>query len=238
MIYLEVGDTLHVARHLQHHAGPDTILVSAATARHTRGEVQLEALEPVLLPGASAPVDVYKLLGVAHQRLPLAQPSRRLLSPFVGQAREIALLNERLQQAIHGRGQVVSLVGEAGLGKSRLVSEVSLRWAKSGVAFLTTACQPYGQTIPYLPVRELLRHHLKITPATPADDVTATIRQTLAAVGPDADTMAPDFLALLGMPTAEAVQAAPSPEALRAPLHRDPPTALRQCAAPAARPDP
>ncbi|MBI4611134.1 MAG: adenylate/guanylate cyclase domain-containing protein, partial [Candidatus Rokubacteria bacterium] len=123
MDYTAIGDTTHLAARLQQLAEPDAILVSEATRRLVRGYVRLEALEPVQIKGKTERITAYKVLGVGPRRSPLEPIGERPLSRFVGRERELAALHDLLAQIERGQGQVVGIVGEPGVGKSRFLYE-------------------------------------------------------------------------------------------------------------------
>src|SRR5262249_17797962 len=118
-----VGDVTAQAVALQEHAAPGTILCSAATARLLQGRLPGTAVGPVLLQGQASPAPAYTLHRGNPHRIPSGLPLGRVLSPFVGRERVMATLLALLARAEAGRGQVVGVVGEAGMGKSRLVAE-------------------------------------------------------------------------------------------------------------------
>jgi hypothetical protein len=119
-----MGDTTHLAHQLLHLAAPGAILLSEATRQLVHGTIRLEALIPGAGPSAAASVQAYKALAAAPQVLPWQR--RRVLSPFVGREREMALLQALLVQVGESRGQVLGIVGDPGMGKSRLLYE--FRW--------------------------------------------------------------------------------------------------------------
>src|SRR5215467_12692862 len=134
---------------LGHEAPIGAIVVSEATARLVRSLVQLERLRP----GALAPSQV---LGLRPQRSPSRWGHGRPLTPLAGRTRELAVLHQAYEQTVAGQGQVVGLVGEPGMGKSRLLVEVHRALQGFPVTWLTGHCLSYGRAIPYLPILDLL----------------------------------------------------------------------------------
>ena len=120
--YTAVGDTTRLPARLARQATPGTILVSSATARLVRGSVRLAVDPPVPLPGQATPYMTYQVLGFGPRHAHLLTHGARPLSPLVGRALELATLEALMRRAEDGQGQVVSLVGEPGMGKTRLVS--------------------------------------------------------------------------------------------------------------------
>jgi tetratricopeptide (TPR) repeat protein len=123
----------------------------------------------------------------------------RRLGRFVGRQHEVELLRGLLATATRGQGQVVGIVGEPGIGKSRLLFEFRQSLAGEPVAYLEGHCVSYGATIPYLPVLDLLRDNCGITESDTPEATRAKVHQTLAELGMDAEGGAPYLLHLLGV---------------------------------------
>jgi tetratricopeptide (TPR) repeat protein len=121
MDYSAVGETTVLAARMEQTATPGSIRLSAATLRLVEGLVQVTALGPVPVKGLAEPVEVFELVGASPLRRRLQAAAARGLTPFVGRQPELDALHQALAQAQAGHGQVVALVGEAGVGKSRLV---------------------------------------------------------------------------------------------------------------------
>src|SRR6266446_1588970 len=181
MDYTAVGDTTNLAARLQQVAEPDTILISETTQRLAQGYIRLEALPAVLVKGKAEPITRYKVLGAGPRGSPLAGREERALSPFVGRERELATLEELLAQVEGGHGQVVGIVGEAGVGKSRLLYEFRRRLAGKRVTYLEGRCLPYGSAIPYHPIIDVVRQNCGIVDT----DDAALIRVGNPTVMPD-----------------------------------------------------
>ena len=122
-LYAALDDTTEVAGCLQRLAGPDTILMSAATRRFVQEEVQVEAYEALDRAALPSALSVYRVRAVLVRRAGVPGRGGRPLSPFVGRRRELTALLALLAQAAAGQGQVVGIVGEPGIGKSRLLYE-------------------------------------------------------------------------------------------------------------------
>jgi tetratricopeptide (TPR) repeat protein len=196
MDYTAVGDTTHLAARLQQLAEPGVILISDATARLVEGYARLESRGPIAIRGKSEPVVVHALLGTGTRRSRLDEGGRGL-SRFVGRARELATLLDLLTQVEAGHGQVAGIVGEPGVGKSRLVLE--LRGAVAGVTYLEGRCLSYGRSIPYLPVLDLVRAGCGILDADGPEAVGAKIRATFQTLGLNATEREAYLLNLLGV---------------------------------------
>src|SRR5262249_31835696 len=156
-------DVVSVAMALAERAAPGTILCSDATARLIQRTVRLEAHGSLQVHGRPTSVETYTVLGGSSQRSPVERSRGRVLSPFVGREREMTMLHALLTQVEAGHGQVVGVVGEPGLGKSRLVYEFRHSLGRRRLTYLRGRCLSYGSTTPYLPVLDLLRHSCGIT---------------------------------------------------------------------------
>jgi DNA-binding winged helix-turn-helix (wHTH) protein/class 3 adenylate cyclase/predicted ATPase len=192
-----VGDVLSLALALQEQAMPGQILCSAATARLVQGTVSLTAVGVAQLPGQPTPVHAYAVFESSQRRAPGRPQLRRGLSPFVDREREMATLHALLAQAEAGRGQMVGVVGEAGMGKSRLIAEFRRSLGQKRLTYLTGRCLSFGSMTPYLPVLELLRHHCEMTETDGPADITAKLQRRLQDVGMALEEWAPPLLHLL-----------------------------------------
>jgi class 3 adenylate cyclase/tetratricopeptide (TPR) repeat protein len=216
MDYTAVGDTTNLAARLQQLAEPGTILVSDATRRQIGEQVRLESLAPVQVKGKTEPVQAYRVLGLASHRSPLAARSERPLTRFVGRERELGLLSDLLEQADRGLAQVVGIVGEPGVGKSRLLYEFRQGLAGRRVTYLDGRCQSYGASIPYLPVIDILRSNCGIDDADPPEAVTDKVRFGVEEVGLDPQGTVPYLLNLLGVKDENGTMEALAPDVIRA----------------------
>jgi class 3 adenylate cyclase/tetratricopeptide (TPR) repeat protein len=216
MDYTAVGDTTNLAARLQQLAAPNTILVSQTTAQLVKAHVHLEALEPLHVKGKTIPVRAYKVAGRKLRHSPLERFGERLLSRFVGRAQECATLHELLAQTEDGEGQVVGLVGEAGVGKSRLLYEFRQSLTGKRLTYLEGHCVSYGKTIPYLPVIDIMRSVCGILEADSPEAVVEKVSLSLREVGMDPEEWAPYLLHLLGGREGMEKLASLSPEAIKA----------------------
>jgi tetratricopeptide (TPR) repeat protein len=196
MDYTAVGDTTHLAARLQQLAEPGAILISDATARLVEGYARLESRGPTAIRGKTEPVIVHVVLGPGTRRSRL-DGGRHRLSRFVGRNRELSALVDLLAQVETGQGQVAGIVGEPGVGKSRLVFE--LRGTAPGVTYLEGRCLSYGRSIPYLPVLDLVRAGCGIHDADSPEVVGRKVRAVLEMLGLDAAEREPYVLNLLGV---------------------------------------
>ena len=190
-----IGDVIALATALQEHAAPDTILCSETTMRLVGELVDLEPRAPILLHDLSHPVMAYTLLAPR-----VLSPSRHWLhplSPFVGRERELATLEGLVARAQSGQGHVVVIVGEPGIGKSRLLYEFR-RQVDMSVTYVASECLSYGAASPYLPVLQLLRQMCAITEADSPKTIALKVSERLQQAQMPLDPWAPPLLDLLG----------------------------------------
>jgi class 3 adenylate cyclase len=159
MDYTAVGQTTHLAARMEQMALPGSILLAQAVLSLAEGYVQVTPLGPVPVKGLAAPVDVFELVGASGIRRRLQATAARGLTRFVGRETEFATLVQALERAGAGHGQVVAVVGEAGVGKSRLVYECVQSHHTQGWRVLESASVSYGKATPYFPVLDLLRRY-------------------------------------------------------------------------------
>ena len=197
MDYTAVGDCTHLAARLQQAAAPGTILVSATTARLIEDHVPCELVGALEVRGLSSPITAFRLTGAAASSSSDGR-SRRARSRFVGREREAATLRELVAEAAQGQGRIAGIVGEPGVGKSRLLLEVC-RDVGEGATWLEGRCLSYGGAIPYLPVLDLLRGACGVAEVDPPERAADKVRATLNTLGLDASERAPYLLHLLGL---------------------------------------
>ena len=151
MNYSGVGLTTNLAARMEQLAPPGSIRLTAATLQLVEGAVRVNTLGPIPVKGLAEPIEVFELVGATpvHRRLQAAVA--RGLTRFVGRDQELAVLTQALAQAAQGHGQVVALLGEAGVGKSRLVYELIHSHATQGWRVLESAAVAYGERHAVLP---------------------------------------------------------------------------------------
>jgi len=159
MDYTAVGQTTHLAARMEQMAMPGSILLPQAVLSLAEGYVQVTPLGPMPVKGIATPVDVFELVGVSGIRRRLQATAARGLTRFVGRDTEFAALVQALARAGAGHGQVVAVVGEAGVGKSRLVYECVHSHHTQGWSVLESASVSYGKATPYFPVIDLLKRY-------------------------------------------------------------------------------
>jgi class 3 adenylate cyclase/tetratricopeptide (TPR) repeat protein len=162
MDYTAVGQTTHLAARMEQLASPGTVLMTPATLALAEGYVEVKSLGPVPVKGLTEPVDVHELTGAVPVRSRLHAAAARGLTKFVGRTQELGQLAQALERARAGHGQVVAVVGEAGVGKSRLYWEFSRSHRTRDWLILQSSSVSYGKASPYLPTIDLLRAYFQI----------------------------------------------------------------------------
>ncbi|MGO4329003.1 adenylate/guanylate cyclase domain-containing protein [Cupriavidus sp. 2TAF22] len=160
--YDPVGHTMHIAARMEGVATPSSILVSESTHKLAEGYFEFKALGRTQIKGLREPLAVYEVLGLGALRTRLQVGAQRGLARFVGREAELKRLGEALERARAAQGQIVGVVGEAGVGKSRLFHEFKAR-AQQGCMVLETFSVSHGRAFPYLPLIDLLRNYFQIT---------------------------------------------------------------------------
>jgi len=175
MDYSAVGQTTHLAARMEQLAMPGTIRLTIATLRLVEGLVQAQALGPIPVKGMPEPVEVFELVGASTLRGRLQAAAARGLTRFVGREAELTAVHQALEKAGASHGQVVAVVGEAGVGKSRLVYEVVHSHHTQGWRVLESASVSYGKATPYFPVVELLKRYMHVEDAAEPRAVRARV---------------------------------------------------------------
>jgi class 3 adenylate cyclase/tetratricopeptide (TPR) repeat protein len=195
--YSAIGQTVHLAARMEQLATPGHILLTPATLRLVEGLVQVNALGPIPVKGLTAPVEVFELVGASTLRQRLQASVARGLTPLVGRQTELAALAQALGRASAGHGQVIATVGEAGVGKSRLLYEFVHSYRTQGWLALEAASVSYGKATPYFPVVDLLKRYLHIEEADEPRTVRANVTGHLLTLDEGLQDTIPALLALL-----------------------------------------
>ena len=197
MDYSAVGQTTHLAARMEQLATPGSIRLTAATLRLAEGLVQVNALGPFPVKGLAEPVEVFELVGASTIRRRLQASAARGLTRFVGRQQELAALQQALERAGAGHGQVVALVGEAGVGKSRLVYECVHSHQTPGWLVLESASVSYGKATPYFPVIDLLKRYSHVEERDDTRTIRAKVTGQVLTLDPALQDTVPALLALL-----------------------------------------
>ena len=197
MDYSAVGLTTVLAARMEQLATPGSILLTAATLRLVEGIVQVNPLGPVPVKGVDEPVEVFELVGASAIRRRLQAAVARGLTRFVGRQTELAALHQALERAGAGHGQVVALLGEAGVGKSRLVYEVVHSHRTQGWLVLESASVSYGKATPYFPVLDLLKRYAQVEDRDDTRTIRARVTGQVLTLDAALQETIPALLALL-----------------------------------------
>jgi ABC-type transport system substrate-binding protein/class 3 adenylate cyclase len=187
-----LGDTVNVASRLQNLAPPGGVVLGSVTARQVESCFLMEELGAQELRGRETAVRTFRVTGIREPEALV--PS----SPLVGRDFELTVLERTTDGLVEGRGVIVSIMGEPGIGKTRLVAEVRSRY-HDRVRFVEGRGVSYAQTFPYWPIRDLLREWLGVGASTPEARVRLELKAELAALFDDAEEVYPFFASLMGL---------------------------------------
>jgi class 3 adenylate cyclase/tetratricopeptide (TPR) repeat protein len=162
MDYTAVGQTTHLASRMEQLADPGSILLTPGTLALAEGFIQARPLGPTPVKGLAGPVEVYELTGAGPARSRLRASATRGLTRFVGRTAEMAQLAGAMQRVRAGHGQLVAILGEAGVGKSRLCHEFTRSPEARQWVVLETGAVSYGKGTSYSPVVDLLKQYFRI----------------------------------------------------------------------------
>ena len=175
MDYTAVGDTTNLAHRMQDMANPGSVFVSGHTHRLARDFFEFDSLGKVEVKGKEEPQEAYELVRSTEVETRIGAAAAKGLTRFVGRMKEIEALRDSFEQAQSGSGQVIGVVGEAGVGKSRLLLELRGMLPEGDYTFLEGRCLHYGRSMPYLPILDVLKAYFDIG----EDDREATIKKKL-----------------------------------------------------------
>ena len=213
MEYSAVGQTAHLAARMEQMAKPASVLLTADTMRLAEGYIQARALGPVPVRGLAEPVEVFELVGATAARTRLQVAVTRGLTRLVGRQAELGLLRQSVELARNGRGQVVALVGEAGVGKSRLAWEITRSHRTGDWLVLESSTAAHGQRTSWLPLIELLRAYFRIEDGDDARTIREKLIGRLLALDESLRSGLAAFQALLEIPVEDAAWARLDPAA-------------------------
>lgn len=194
-----LGNSVNLAARLMMAARPGEILISSRIQKSNKGEFAVDARPPLIIKGWPEPILVFAVIGEVQQRaIRLREPSYQL--PMIGREKELKLIADGLELAISGRGQVIGITGEAGLGKSRLIAEgIRLSQRKKFVGY-GGACQSDGINIPYAVWNPIWNAIFDLDPAMPLRKQVRTLEGELEDRVTEHTDALPVLGAVLGLP--------------------------------------
>jgi class 3 adenylate cyclase/tetratricopeptide (TPR) repeat protein len=204
MDYSAVGQTTHLAARMEQAAMPGSILIPADTLRRAEGYVQVRVLGPMQVKGLAEAIDVYEVVGAGPVRTRFQAAAARGLTRFVGRDAEIEQLWRAQDKARAGHGQVAAIVGEPGVGKSRLVYEFRHSHRLAGWLAIQSGSVSYGKATPYLPVIDLVKAYFRIEDRDDRRTIREKVTGRLLTLDRVLEPLLPAFLALLDVPVDDA----------------------------------
>ncbi|HEY7650292.1 MAG TPA: adenylate/guanylate cyclase domain-containing protein, partial [Methylomirabilota bacterium] len=200
MDYTAVGQTTHLAARMEQLATPGAILITANTLRLAAGYVEVMPLGPVNIRGLREPVETFEVAGAGPVRTRLQALTTRVSTRFVGRAAELQALSQVFERVQAGYGEVVALVGEPGVGKSRLVWELAHSPRSRGWRVLESSAASYSRTSPYFSVIELLKAYFGIKARDDIGEIREKVTSALLTLDPILESSLAPILALLEVP--------------------------------------
>jgi class 3 adenylate cyclase len=204
--YVVAGPSVNLAARLMSKAEPGQIVLDPTAWQAVERDFRAETLPPIPLKGISKPVPRFALQGLRRGRgLHLND------YPLTGRQEQLAVLEERLAQAIAGRGGALALTGQAGIGKSRLIAALAHSAQQQGMVILTSCCRPFAQTTPYYPWKDLVSQWFELDEAVSPDARRQQLQTRLVEL--DLVPSLPAFADLLGLPTIDLRSCTVQPQA-------------------------
>ena len=198
-----VGDTINLASRLADLAKPGEIIVSLETHQLSTSHFKLIELEPITIKGKVQPISAYRVeeeLGIVT---PFDVSAKRGLTVYNGREQELTVLRSCLEKTVVGKGQFVTIVGEAGVGKSRLVYEFQNSIDKNKVKVWQGHCQSFWSATNYFPFINMLSQGLHLREEKKSKDVHGIAVSSICAINPELEKYLPFYLNLLSIPSEE-----------------------------------
>ena len=217
MDYTAIGDTTNLAARLESLCPPGSVLISESTQRLVRGLFDLKPTGPLEVKGKVEPVTAYEVLGSNEVWGPMGVAIERGLTPFIGRDEELQQLEASFQRLASGQTQVVVVVGDAGLGKSRLLYEAKRhlhpKFAQdgkpAGAVLLEARCSSMSQSAPYAPFVTMLRRYFAVDPDEACEEACEKVRSGLDTWDGRPESIYPLLSRFLGLPTPDATPLPP-----------------------------
>jgi len=208
-----VGETVNLASRMEGLAESGTTYVTKDTFKLTEGFFRFEALGEKEVKGKEEPVNVYRVIAPSTRRTRFDVSAERGLTPFVGRDRELDLMLDAFERARAGRGQAISIMSEAGVGKSRLLYEFRKAVASEDVMFLEGKCLSYSRGVAYHPVIDVLKSNFDVREDDGDSEIRQKVRRQLEILGADEASTLPYLLELLSVKDSGIDELPMSPEA-------------------------
>jgi len=202
--YDAIGPTVHLASRMEQLASPGTVRLTIATANLAEGFVDLRALGQVPVKGLSQPIEAFELLGVGTARTRLQASVGRGLTTFVGRRDELAALDRAHGLAAAGHGQIVALVGDPGIGKSRVFYEFTRSERMRSWLVLENTSVSSGRASAWAPVIDLLKPYFDLTPGDDRRNSAKKVLDKVLLLDEALRPTLPAILALLDLPVEDA----------------------------------
>jgi len=199
MDYTAIGDTINLASRIETTAKPGTVLVSGFTHKLVRDYFKFESLGKIQVKGKEEPQEAYELLATSEVKTRIEAAAVAGLTKFVGRRREMEILQEALERTRSGSGQVVGIVGEAGVGKSRLIFEMRKMFPKEEYGYLEGRCLHYGGAMAYLPLLDILRSYFEIKEGEQEFLIKKKMKEKIFQLGEKLKSALPPFQELLSL---------------------------------------
>ncbi|MDF3073366.1 MAG: family ATPase [Alphaproteobacteria bacterium] len=213
--YNAIGDAVHLAARMEQMAEPGSVLMSAHTQALAEAYIDAESLGRHDVKGMPDPLEVFRLVGATSPRSRWHAASGQSLSDFTGRHIERQTLHAALEDVQRGGGRVVGLVGEAGIGKSRLIHELVSSELAQECTVLVGGAAPYGQTIAYNAIGGMIRHFFGIGESFTGAEVIKRVHGRLIALDPGMETLTRPLASMLVGGDIDSEWAALEPEARR-----------------------
>jgi class 3 adenylate cyclase/tetratricopeptide (TPR) repeat protein len=214
MDYTAVGDTTNVAARLQQAAEPGRILISESTHRLVEGYFHVRSAGPLSLKGKTEPVAAWEVVSARAARSRMDVEAERGLTPFVGREQELRQLDEAFERAAEGHGRVVFLVGEAGIGKSRLLVEFRRRLGDRAT-WLEGHALSFGESIAFHPLIDLLKRQFRIEDGDSEEAIVGKIERGVLVLGESLRPILPHLRTLMAVDPGDPAVAAMDPRQRR-----------------------
>jgi class 3 adenylate cyclase/tetratricopeptide (TPR) repeat protein len=211
--FTAMGDTVNLASRMEGLAEPGTTYVTEETFKATEGLFRFEALGERQVKGKEAPIKAYRVISPSTRRTRFDVSAERGLTPFVGRERELELLLDGFARARAGRGQAFSIMGEAGVGKSRLLYEFRKAIANEDAVFLEGKCLSYSRGVAYHPIIDLLKSNFEIGESDEDYQIRDKVKESLKLLRVDEASTLPYLLELLSVKDSGIGKISMSPEA-------------------------